>query len=287
MEFLRVEDNYFPRNSSLNTGGKLFTTDRPVVMGIINSTPDSFYASSRYSLADNYLAVAGKMLEEGAGMLDIGGYSSRPGAARVSVSEEIKRIVPVITAITHTFPGTCISVDTFRSEVAKAAVDAGASIINDISGGSMDKQLFETVGKLKCPYVLMHMKGTPETMQQQTDYTNLFKEICYYFSEKIAELREHGVTDIILDPGFGFAKTTLRNFELMSRLADFGFFGLPVLAGVSRKSMIYKTLDTTPEEALNGTTVLNTIALTKGASILRVHDVKEAIEAVKLWKAGS
>ena len=282
MEFLRVEDNYFPRNSSLNTGGKLFTTDFPVVMGIMNSTPDSFYAGSRYSLTDNYLSTAGKMLEDGAGILDIGGYSSRPGAARISVKEEIARVIPVITAITHTFPDSCISIDTFRSEVAKAAFDAGAKIINDISGGTMDRNMFEMAGRLKCPYILMHMKGTPETMQKETEYANLFKDICYYFSEKIEELRSYGVKDIILDPGFGFAKTTLQNFELVNRLQDFQFFGLPVLAGFSRKSMIYKTLDTTPEAALNGTTVLNTLALTKGASILRVHDVKEAVEAVKL-----
>lgn len=286
MEFLRVEDNYFPRNFSLNAGGKLFTTERPVVMGIMNSTPDSFYTNSRYSLSDNYLAGAEKMLKEGAGILDIGGYSSRPGAAHISTGEEIKRIAPVITAITHTFPEACISIDTFRSEVVKAAFDSGARIINDISGGSMDKSMFEVAGRLKCPYVLMHMKGTPDTMQKQTDYVNLFKDICYYFSEKIAELRAHGVTDIILDPGFGFAKTTLQNFELMGRMQDFQFFGLPLLAGVSRKSMIYKTFNSSPEEALNGTTALNMLALTKGASVLRVHDVKEAVETVKLWTVG-
>jgi len=224
------------------------------------------------------------MLEDGAAILDIGGYSSRPGAAPISVKEEISRIVPIITAITHTFPDSCISIDTFRAEVAKAAFEAGAKIINDISGGTMDKNMFEMAGRLRCPYILMHMKGTPETMQKETGYTNLFKDICYYFSEKIEELRSHGVKDIILDPGFGFAKTTLQNFELLQRLDDFRFFGLPILTGFSRKSMIWKTLDTTPEEALNGTTVLNTLALTKGACILRVHDVKEAVEAIKLLR---
>ena len=282
MDFSGFEDNYFPQNSSLNAAGKLFPVTHPIIMGILNITPDSFYAGSRYAVTDNYLGAAAMMLEEGAQILDIGGYSSRPGASNISVEEEIKRVVPVITAIKHTFPEALISIDTFRAEVAKAAVETGAVIVNDISGGSLDPKMFETVGKLKCTYVLMHMRGTPQTMQQETEYANLFKDMCYYFSEKIAELREHGVHDIILDPGFGFAKTTIQNFELMDRFQDFRFFGLPLLAGISRKSMIYKTLNSTPEEALNGTTALNTTALLKGAAILRVHDVKEAMEILRL-----
>lgn len=282
MDFSGFEDSYFPQNSSLNAAGKLFPVTHPIIMGILNITPDSFYAGSRYTVSDNYLGAAAMMLEEGAGILDVGGYSSRPGAADISIDEEISRVVPVITAIKHTFPDALISVDTFRSEVAKAAVNAGAVIVNDISGGSLDPLMFETVGKLNCAYVLMHMRGTPQTMQQETDYANLFKDMCYYFSEKISRLREHGVHDIILDPGFGFAKSTIQNFELLNRFQDFRFFGLPLLAGVSRKSMIYKTLNSTAEEALNGTTALNTMALLKGAAILRVHDVKEAVEILRL-----
>lgn len=284
MEILRVEDSIFPRNLTLNTGGKLFTKRTPQVMGILNSTPDSFYAGSRFSLADNYLAAAAQMIADGASMLDIGGYSSRPGAAHISEDEEIARTAPMIAAIRKEFPDVLISIDTFRSEVAKAAVDNGADLINDISGGSLDPLLFETVGKLGVPYILMHLKGTPQTMQQETQYGNLFKDVCFYFSEKIAQLREHGVKDILLDPGFGFAKTAEQNFELLGRLQDLHFFGCPILAGLSRKSTIYKTLGTTAEHALNGTTVLNTIALQKGAMILRVHDVKEAAEAVLLME---
>jgi dihydropteroate synthase len=282
MEILRVEDSYFPRNLSLNAGGKLFTTNRPVIMGILNSTPDSFYKKSRFSLADNYLAVAEKMISEGASMLDIGGYSSRPGAEHISIEEEIRRTAPAIAVIKKRFPETLISIDTFRSEVAQTAIENGADIVNDISGGSLDDKMFETVGKIGCPYILMHMKGTPQTMQSETHYDNLFRDVCRYFSEKINALKAHGVKDIILDPGFGFAKTAQQNFALLNRLQDFHFLGYPILAGLSRKSTIYKTLGTTAEEALNGTTVLNTVALSKGAMILRVHDVKEARECLKL-----
>ena len=282
MEILRVEDSIFPRNLTLNTGGKLFTKSTPLVMGILNATPDSFYSDSRFSLADNYLAAASDMIADGASILDIGGYSSRPGAAHISEAEEIARTAPMIAAVRKEFPEVLISIDTFRSEVAKAAVGSGADLINDISGGSLDPAMFETVGTLGVPYILMHMKGTPQTMQQETAYGNLFKDVCFYFSEKLAQLHEYGVKDIILDPGFGFAKTAEQNFELLARLQDFHFFGCPILAGLSRKSTIQKTLGVSAEEALNGTTVLNTVALMKGAMILRVHDVKEAREAVVL-----
>ncbi|ASS48394.1 MAG: dihydropteroate synthase [Candidatus Fluviicola riflensis] len=282
MEFLKVESNYFPRNSLLNLGGKLFTIQQPQVMGILNITPDSFYSGNRLALTDNYLSVAEKMIFDGASMLDIGGYSSRPGADNISEAEELNRVIPVIESLRKEFPEIVLSVDTFRSEVAKAAVEYGADIINDISGGELDDNMFETVAKLGCPYILMHMRGTPQTMQTVTDYDQLFAEMIAYFSERIQTLRSLGVKDIIIDPGFGFAKTGIQSLELVKQMADFHLLGCPILAGVSRKSMIYKTLNITAEEALNGTTVLNTILLTKGVTILRVHDVKEAVEAVKL-----
>jgi dihydropteroate synthase len=284
MEFLRVEDSYFPRNLSLNCGGKLFTTTVPQIMGILNCTPDSFYGESRFSLTDNYLAAAGQMIAEGASILDIGGYSSRPGADHVSAEEETARVVPVVAAVKKAFPDVLVSIDTFRAQVVKAAVESGADIVNDISGGSLDPGMFSTVGKLGCPYILMHMKGTPQTMQSETQYNDLFADMCRYFSERILQLKAHGVKDIILDPGFGFAKNIPQNFELLSRLEQFHFLDYPLLAGLSRKSTVYKTLGTTPEEALNGTTVLNTIALSKGAMILRVHDVKAAAESVILME---
>lgn len=282
MEFLKVESNYFPRNSSLNLGGKLFTMSQPHVMGILNITPDSFYAGNRLALTDNYLSVAEKMILEGATMLDIGGYSSRPGADNISSAEELKRVIPVMEALRKEFPEIVLSVDTFRSDVARAAVEHGADLINDISGGELDQQMFETVAQLGCPYILMHMRGTPQTMNTVTNYDHLFCEMIAYFSERIETLRALGVKDIIIDPGFGFAKTRAQSLELLKRIADFQLLGCPVLGGVSRKSMIYKTLNTTAEEALNGTTVLHTLLLTKGVSILRVHDVKEAMEVVQL-----
>ncbi|MES2554569.1 MAG: dihydropteroate synthase [Bacteroidota bacterium] len=282
MEFLKVESNYFPRNSLLNLGGKLFTMSQPQVMGILNITPDSFYSGNRLALTDNYLSVAEKMIGDGASMLDIGGYSSRPGADNISETEELSRVVPVIESLRREFPEIVLSVDTFRSEVAKASVEHGADIINDISGGELDERMFETVAKLGCPYILMHMRGTPQTMQTVTHYDHLFTEMIAYFSERIQRLRSLGVKDIIIDPGFGFAKTSTQSLELVKRIADFQVLGCPILGGISRKSMIYKTLNINAEEALNGTTVLHTILLNQGVSILRVHDVKEAVEAVKL-----
>ena len=222
------------------------------------------------------------MLEEGATFIDVGAYSSRPKAEHISKDEELNRILPVVSLILKEYPETLISVDTFRSEVAKQCVENGAALINDISAGNMDKNMFETIAKLKVPYIMMHMKGTPQTMQSQTNYDDLLKEILFYFSEKIAEARKLGIIDLIVDPGFGFAKTIEQNYELLNRLELFKMIERPILVGLSRKSMIYKPLQGSPEGALNGTTVLNTIALQKGTSILRVHDVKEAMECVKL-----
>lgn len=257
-----------------------------MVMGILNSTPDSFYEGSRFSLTDNYLTKAESMISSGASILDIGGYSSRPGAEPVSEATELERVIPVIREIRAHFPEILISVDTFRAQVARAAVENGADIVNDISGGSLDPEMFRTVGELGCPYILMHMRGTPQSMQQLTDYPDgLFREVSRYFSERIQQLHAHGVKDIILDPGFGFAKTTGQNYALLQQLQDFHLFGCPLLVGFSRKTMIREVLDVSADDALNGTTVLNTIALQKGASILRVHDLKEAVEAVRLkWR---
>ncbi|MDQ3292184.1 MAG: dihydropteroate synthase, partial [Bacteroidota bacterium] len=254
----------------------------PVVMGILNVTPDSFYESSRYTTTDMVVAQAGKMLGEGADILDIGGYSSRPGATDISADEEKDRVLPAIEAIRKAFPGTFISIDTFRANVAEAAVHAGASIINDISGGSLDEHMFATAAALKVPYILMHMRGTPQTMKQLTSYDNLILELVTYFEQKIAQLRAAGVVDIIIDPGFGFAKTIEQNFTLLRNLNEFSLFELPVLVGLSRKSMTYKTLGIHATEALPGTIALNTLALLQGASILRVHDVKEAVQTIKL-----
>jgi len=251
-------------------------------MAIINCTPDSFYKKSRFSLTDNYLATAEEMIGAGATVLDIGGYSSRPGASTISIEEELNRVIPVIAHLAKHFPAICISIDTFRSQVAKVAFDNGAQIVNDITGGNGDSMMFETVAKLKCPYILMHMKGTPQTMQSETQYENLFGDMFSYFSLKINQLKSLGVNDIILDPGFGFSKTIDQNFALLNHLQDFHVLGHPMLVGFSRKSTIYKTLGINPEESLNGTTVLNTIAVTKGAAMLRVHDAKEAVEVVKL-----
>ncbi len=268
---------------TLNCKGRLLVVEKPLLMGIINVTPDSFYAGNRLSGVDSILTLAEKMLLEGADILDIGGQSTRPGSERISADEELKRILPAISMVIKKFPEALISVDTFYSKVAAEAVAAGASIINDISAGSLDNRMIETVSALQVPYVLMHMKGTPQTMQQSPVYENVTREVLDFFIAKMQELKTAGIRDIILDPGFGFGKTISHNFELLRNLSVFKMTGRPVMLGVSRKSTIYKTLGVTPEEALNGTTVLNTIALVHGASILRVHDVKEAKEAVTLF----
>lgn len=280
-----AKDTFFQKKLSLNAGGKLIDLSTPKVMGIINITPDSFFAGSRVTDTTSVLQQAKKMLADGATFLDLGAYSSRPGAVDISVEEETERLLPAVEAIARDFPEAIMSVDTFRASIAEAAVKAGAHIINDISGGSLDADMFATVARLQVPYILMHMKGTPQTMVRQAQYDDVFAEVYDYFVKKIYHLRQLGLHDIILDPGFGFAKTAEQGYELMGCMQQFERLQLPVLAGISRKRMIYGLLGSTAEDALNGTTALNTIALTKGANILRVHDVKEAVEAVKIWYA--
>lgn len=267
---------------TLNCKGRLLVVDKRLVMGIINATPDSFYEGSRQQTVDAILQHAEKMIQDGADILDIGGQSTRPGSSVVGAEEELKRVISAIEAIHQHFPETFISVDTYFSLVAKEAVKAGASIINDISAGSMDENMLTTVAALQVPYVLMHMQGTPQTMQQSPQYENVTREVLDFFITKNDELKKAGINDVIIDPGFGFGKTIAHNFELLRNLAVFKMIDHPLLLGISRKSTIYKTLDVKPTEALNGTTVLNTIGLMNGASILRVHDVKEAKETIKL-----
>ncbi|WP_349678667.1 dihydropteroate synthase [Pedobacter sp. UBA4863] len=255
---------------------------RPSVMAILNITPDSFYSSSRANSIDEALQKAENFVNAGAKFIDVGAYSSRPDAADVSETEETARVVPIIQALNQAFPETLISVDTFRASVAEKSIEAGAHLINDIAAGNLDEKMFETVAKLQVPYIMMHMKGTPQNMQDSPSYGNVSTEVFSYFNEKIETLTQLGVKDIILDPGFGFAKTLDHNYELLRNMQLLSLFNLPLLVGFSRKSMITKALNIKTEDALNGTTVLNTIALLKGANILRVHDVKEAMECVKL-----
>lgn len=269
---------------TINCKGTLVDLSTPKVMGILNITPDSFYDGGAFKTDKDILTQAEKMLAEGAAFLDMGGYSSRPGAVDISIDEEISRVIPAIELVLKHFPETLISIDTFRSTVAQKAVENGAAIINDISAGKLDENMMPTVAQLQVPYIMMHMRGTPQTMKTLTDYKNVLTEVLSYFSERIATARALGINDLIADPGFGFAKTIDQNFELLSQLELFKNLDIPLLAGLSRKSMIYKTLNTTPQQALNGTTALNTIALMKGAIILRVHDVKEAVECVALVK---
>lgn len=267
---------------TINCKGQLLDLSTPKVMGILNITPDSFYDGGKHKIEKDILKHVEKMLTEGATFVDIGAYSSKPGADFVNEAEELKRILPIVSSILKEFPNTLLSIDTFRSEVARQCIDTGAAIINDISAGKLDNNMLETVAKLGVPYVMMHMKGTPQTMQQHTNYNNLVKDILFYFSERLAVARKLGIVDFIIDPGFGFAKTLEQNFELLNQLELFNMLELPLLVGISRKSMIYKTLHNSANEALNGTTALNTIALQKGANILRVHDVKEAMETIML-----
>ncbi len=267
---------------TMNCNGRLLTIDKPLVMGIINITPDSFYSESRYQHIDAILKKAAQMLEEGAVILDIGGQSTRPGSERVSEDQELTRAIKPIEAVSKNFPEAFISIDTFYSSVAKAAVQAGASIVNDISAGSLDADLIPVVASLNVPYVLMHMLGEPHTMQQEAVYENVTQEVLDFFIEKKNRLVKSGIKDVIIDPGFGFGKSIAHNFELMKNLEVFKVLDAPLLVGISRKSTIYKTLRIPVGESLNGTTVLNTIALMKSASILRVHDVKEAMQAISL-----
>ena len=267
--------------TQINCKGELICFDTPKVMGILNITPDSFYAQSRTTPAE-VLRKAEQMLEEGATFVDIGGYSSRPNAQEVSPQEELQRVVPVVETLVKHFPDIRISVDTFRAEVARESLEAGACIINDISAGQIDPAIWEVVAHYQVPYIAMHMRGTPQTKQTYTEYDKLTKDILYYFSQIKDKARQLRINDLIVDPGFGFSKTLAQNYELMQQLALFKALECPILVGISRKTMIYKLLDTTPETALNGTTVLNTFALLHGADILRVHDVKEAVECVKI-----
>ena len=267
----------------INVNGKLMDLSQPQVMGILNVTPDSFYAGSRGVAERDIIDRLRQMTDEGASIIDIGAYSSRPDADDVSTEEEMARLRHALSLVRQHQPDAVVSVDTFRADVARMCVEEyGVAIVNDISAGQMDKEMYPTIARLGIPYIIMHMKGTPQTMQNNPQYAHLLKEIFYFFSEKVQKLRDLGVKDIIIDPGFGFGKTLEHNYELMNHLEEFSLFELPLLVGISRKSMIYKLLETTPEEALNGTTTLNTIALLKGANILRVHDVKSAMEAVKI-----
>ncbi len=272
---------------TLNCKGRLLVVDKPLVMGIINITPDSFYTRSRHEGVDAVLRQAEQMLKEGAAILDIGGQSTRPGSEKLEAEDELKRVMAPIEAIQKKFPEAFISIDTYYSTVAARAVEAGASIVNDISAGQIDSAMITTVAALKVPYIVMHMQGTPQNMQQEAHYENVTKEILDFLIKQVDKLHKAGVSDVIVDPGFGFGKTITHNFELLRNLSVFRMLGCPVLMGMSRKSTIYKTLGITAEEALNGTTIINTIGLMNGVSILRVHDVKEAMEAVKLLQAYS
>lgn len=278
-----MKDTTFSSNFSLNCKGKLTVYKHPIVMGTINATPDSFYSKSRQLKIEDALISATEMIDAGAEIIDIGGYSSRPGAEDISVSKEIERVTPIIREIRHKFPNQIISIDTFRTDVAEAAINAGATVINDISGGQNNISIYQLAASEKTPYIMMHMRGTPKNMQSQTDYKLLTSDLINYFSNQIEMARKEGLIDIILDVGIGFSKTTNQNYTLLKHLKDFSIFGLPILLGISRKSLIYKTLNVKPDDALNGTTVLNTIGLMNGANILRVHDVREAKEAIKLY----
>lgn len=279
---MMAKDTFLNPKTTLNAKGRILDLSTPRVMAILNITPDSFYDYSRAKSIDDALFKTENFLAEGAAFIDIGAYSSRPGADEISTEEELRRILPVIEAISGRFPETILSVDTFRAEVARQSIQAGAHLINDISGGALDDAMFETVAALNVPYILMHMKGRPQTMHIEPQYDHLLLEVVDYFIEKIGKLRALGVKDIILDPGFGFAKTREHSYELLNHMEDLKVFGLGILVGVSRKSMIHKFLQVSPEEALNGTTAINTIALLKGAKILRVHDVRAAMECIKL-----
>ncbi len=274
----------FSPPTTLNCAGTLLSLETPLVMGILNVTPDSFYDGGRYQTLDTALLQAEKMLREGASILDIGGASSRPGARYVSAEEEIRRTLPVIETIKKEFPDAVLSIDTYQSTVARAAVEAGVGMVNDISGGSFEENFIATIASLRVPYVLMHLKGTLQTMQQNPHYDDLMLEITDYFIRKIGLLRQHGVIDILLDPGFGFGKTIEHNYQLLQQLNGFDFLELPFLIGLSRKSMIYKLLGHQPDEVLSATSALHLVALQKGAKILRVHDVREAMDVVKVWK---
>lgn len=279
---MAVQSKIFSVNKTLKVKGQILHLATPKVMGIVNITPDSFYSGSRFTDISGILKKVESMIEEGADLIDVGGYSSRPGALDITQEEELDRVIPAVTAIRTNFPNAIISIDTFRSRVALEAIREGADMVNDISGGDLDPHMIRTVADLKVPYIAMHMRGTPQTMNQLTQYENVTKEVIDYFQRKLLALRKAGITDVIVDPGFGFAKTVAQNFELLRSLELFQILERPLLVGLSRKSMIWRTLNLTPELALNGTTALNAIALMKGATLLRVHDVREAREVIQL-----
>lgn len=281
-----LQDSYFTNEITMNCRGILLSLSTPKVMGILNITPDSFYDGGKFIEEKHIIGRVRKMLKEGAAIIDIGAASSRQGAAEISERKELQRLLPVVKLLASTFPETIFSVDTFRSSVAMKAVEAGASIINDITGGNFDKKMFNTVGEMQVPYILMHMQGNPQTMQQKPTYKNVTKEVMLFFAKKTEQLKKAGVKDIVIDPGFGFGKDVGHNYKLLNNISVLKMTGFPLLAGISRKSMITKVLKINPANALNGTTVLNTIALMNGANMLRVHDVKQAVEAVKLIEAG-
>ncbi|MGJ3235050.1 dihydropteroate synthase [Marivirga sp.] len=280
---MEAKDKAFSHKKTLLLKGNLMDLSHPKLMGIINTTPDSFYDGGYNVVMDKALASVNKMLEDGANIIDIGGYSTKPNASDVAVEEERRRVIPLIDSLIQKFPDIVISIDTFRSEIAKEAVEAGASIINDVSGGNLDDKMFETVSELQVPYILMHMRGTPATMQNLNEYKHLIKDVVFELSEKLEKLRSLQINDVIIDPGFGFAKSLEQNYEMLNNLSYFNILECPLLIGLSRKSMIYKLLGNEAKDALNGTTALNMVALMNGANILRVHDVREAVETVKLF----
>lgn len=282
---MQAKDTFFSRKSTINCKGELLDLTYPKVMGIINITLDSFYDGGRYISEESIVARINKMISEGCDMFDIGAYSSRPGALEVTEKDELQRLTNALSIIRNKFPNIIISVDTFRSKIAKAVVeDFNVDIINDISAGDLDADMFETIAKLNVPYIIMHMQGIPENMQNNPQYKNIVKEIIMFFSKKVDQLKLLGVNDVIIDPGFGFGKTIDHNYQLLKYLDDFKIFELPILVGLSRKSMLCKVLGIEPENALNATSVANTLALDRGANILRVHDIKEAVETIKIYE---
>lgn len=277
-----MKDTYLLDNYSINFKGNLISLSRPVVMSILNTTPDSFFDGGKYNSIEKALKKVEKDLNQGATIIDIGGYSTKPGGNKVTIDEEIRRTIPYIEKIVDTFPEINISIDTFRGKVAALAIDAGAGMINDVSAWNIDKEMFETIKKYNVPYVLMHMKGEPKNMQDNPRYENVTKEVIQFLSEKLNMLNSHGISDVIIDPGFGFGKTNADNYKLLKNIELLKVFKAPILAGISRKSMIYKTLKINKLDSINGTTALNMFALSKGAKILRVHDVKQAMECIYL-----
>lgn len=277
---------FLKRKNSINLGGKLIHFSEPTVMGVVNVTPDSFYDGGKLTDTDTLIRHVENMVEHGASIVDVGAMSTRPGAPLISTKTELERLLPAVHAIRKTFPDLPISVDTFRSWVAVRVIEEiGPVVVNDISGGTLDSKMFETIGKMHVPYILTHIKGTPQNMQETPEYIDVVREVSYWLSERVKQLTKHGVNDVIIDPGFGFGKELKHNYELMNRLDSFKVFQLPVMVGISRKSLVWKLLEITPEDALNGTTAINMLALLGGADILRVHDVKEAVEAVKIYNA--